>query len=260
VPHVEVGDTWLSAPWLVAKFYAYRCLMEAIRYYDASSAMTYQWDLFAIAKRAGLTSSVDAANTMLGRLMSLPHTAEGTSIAVAFALWGNRMDLSIWLADIDDDNLRANAFADVLRSSDDNLLHNDTHDLANYCMALKDWGDSNIDIIVDNTGFELVSDLALADHLVSKGWQRLLRFDSRDIPRLLAMPMGRTYTTPWITTSPYCPNLIPMGMPPAYNDVVILTTGVGRVERTLSEPSRVPCGRCRNTSDWTCQVDATWHS
>ncbi len=94
---------------------------------------------------------------MLGRLMSLPHTAEGTSIAMAFALWGNRMDLSIWPADINDDNLRANPFADVLRSSDDNLLHNDTHDLANYCMALKDWGDGNIDIIVNNTGFELVS-------------------------------------------------------------------------------------------------------
>ena len=86
------------------------------------------------------------------------------------------MDLSIWPANIDDDNLRANAFVDVLHSSDDNLLHNDTHDLANYCMALKDRGDGNIDIIVDNTGFELVLDLALADHLVSSGVAKVITF------------------------------------------------------------------------------------
>jgi hypothetical protein len=178
-PHVEAGDTWLLAPWLVAEFYAYHRLMEVIRYYDASNAMTYQWDPFAIAKRAGLTSSVDAAKTMLGRSKLLPHMAKGTSIAVAFALWGNRMDLSIWPTDIDDDNSRANAFADVLRSSDNNLLHDDTHDLVSYCMALKDWGDGNIDIIVDNTGFELVSDLALADHLVLRGVAQVVTFRRR---------------------------------------------------------------------------------
>jgi hypothetical protein len=185
-PHVGAGDTWLSAPWLVAEFYAYRRLMEAIGYYDASNPMTYRWDPFAIAKRAGLTSSVDAAEMMLGRSMSLPHTAEGTSIAVAFALWGNRMDLSIWPADADDDNSRANAFTDVLRSSDDNLLHDDTHDLANYCMALKDRGDGNIDIIVDNAGFELVSDLALADHLVSSGVAKVVTFRLKGHPTFVS--------------------------------------------------------------------------
>ncbi len=58
----------------MAEFYTYRRLMEAIRYYNASNAMTYQWDPFAIAKRSGLTLSLDAAETMLGRSKSLPHT------------------------------------------------------------------------------------------------------------------------------------------------------------------------------------------
>ena len=183
-PHVDAGDTWLSAPWLVAEFYAYRRLMEAIGYYDSSNPDTYLWDPFAVAKRAGLVSSVDSAESMLARSGSLPRTAEGTSLAVAFALWGNKMDLSIWPADAE--NSSADAFANVLRASDDNLLHDDTDELAGYCESLKPRGGGSVDIIVDNAGFELVSDLALADHLASSGVAKVVTFRLKGHPTFVS--------------------------------------------------------------------------
>eukprot|EP00956_Cyclotella_meneghiniana_P042273 scaffold248405_cov65-Cyclotella_meneghiniana.AAC.4 len=75
-PFVEKGDTWLSAPWLVTEFYAYRRLIEAIGYYDKSNPATYLFDPFAVAKKAGLESSVNSAENMLEKIVKLPHTKE----------------------------------------------------------------------------------------------------------------------------------------------------------------------------------------
>jgi hypothetical protein len=33
---------------------------------------------------------------MLGRIPNLPKTSEGIDVAASIALWGNKMDLSIW--------------------------------------------------------------------------------------------------------------------------------------------------------------------
>jgi hypothetical protein len=58
-------------------------------------------------------------------------------------------------------------------------------------MALKDQGDGNIDIIVDNAGFELVSDLALADHLVSSGVAKAVTFRLKGHPTFVSDALGK---------------------------------------------------------------------
>jgi hypothetical protein len=138
------------------------------------------YDPFAVAKRAGLLSSVNSAENMLEKIVSLPHTKEDKSrkciiilcsistsylhsvflssrvgLAAAFALWGNKMDLSIWPADADNSSL--DVFAKILHAADENLLHDDTDELAEHCEMLKERGSGKIDIIVDNAGFELVT-------------------------------------------------------------------------------------------------------
>ncbi|KAK1747475.1 DUF89 domain-containing protein [Skeletonema marinoi] len=89
-PYIDNGDTWLSAPWLVTEFYAYRRLIEALGYYDKSNSDTFMYDPFLVAKRAGLLSSVNSAENMLEKIVSLPNTKEGVALAAAFALWGNK--------------------------------------------------------------------------------------------------------------------------------------------------------------------------
>jgi uncharacterized protein with ATP-grasp and redox domains len=137
------------------QFYAYRRLIEAIGYYDKSNPATYLYDPFAVAKKAGLVSSVNSAENMLEKIVKLPHTKEGLGLAAAFALWGNKMDLSIWPADAENSSL--DVFAKILHAADENLLHDDTDELAEHCEMLKERGSGKIDIIVDNAGFELVT-------------------------------------------------------------------------------------------------------
>ena len=59
-PFLDKKDTWLSAPWLVTEFFAYRRLVEAIGYWDEGTA-GYKYDPFLKQKQAGLETSVGSA-------------------------------------------------------------------------------------------------------------------------------------------------------------------------------------------------------
>lgn len=114
-PYLENKDTWLSAPWLVTEFYVYRSLIEAIGYWDEGT-IGYKYDPFAPQKRAGLESSVGSAEPMLGKIPNLPKTNEGIDLAASIALWGNKMDLSIWPADAANTNV--DIFTSILESGE----------------------------------------------------------------------------------------------------------------------------------------------
>jgi len=194
-PYTANGDTWLSAPWLVAEFYAYLRLMEATGYHDESNAETYLWDPFLVAKRAGLGSSVGSAEGVLGKVATLPGTREGVALAAAFALWGNKMDLSIWPAD--GDNSSTDVFQSILRAADDNLLHDDTDNLTEHCEMLRGRGGGKVDVIVDNAGFELVTDLALADHLVASGVAEVVTFQLKSHPTFVSDALESDLRETW---------------------------------------------------------------
>jgi hypothetical protein len=182
-PFVSKGDTWLSAPWLVTEFYVYRLLMQALGYWDPVSA-GYQYDPFAKQKEAGLLSSVGSAEAMLAKLPTMPKTKEGITLAAAFALWGNKMDLSLWPADAANSNV--DVFSSILASASENLLHDDSPALSDLCDKLRAKGGGNVDIIVDNAGFELVTDLALAQHLVESGIAKVVTFQLKSHPTFVS--------------------------------------------------------------------------
>ncbi|EJK63498.1 hypothetical protein THAOC_15841 [Thalassiosira oceanica] len=177
-------DTWLSAPWLVTEFYAYRRLIEALGYYDEENPDTYLFDPFAVAKMSGLETSVKSAETMLGKVKTLPKTRQGLGVASQLSLWGNKMDLSIWPADAE--NSSADVFESILVAAGENMLHDDTSKLAEHCEELRQKGGGSIDIIVDNAGFELVTDLALADHLIDSGLAKVVTFQLKSHPTFVS--------------------------------------------------------------------------
>ena len=181
--YVKKGDTWLSAPWCVTEFYVYRKLMDAIGYFDPSSP-GYRYDPFTKEKRKGLESSVASAEGVMEKIVDLPATKEGIALAAAFALWGNKMDLSIWPTSTAE-GLKE-AFNKILKSSADNLLHDDISVLTDHCEKLRSSGGGSVDIIVDNAGFELVVDLALADHLIASGIASSVTFQLKAHPTFVS--------------------------------------------------------------------------
>ena len=82
------------------------------------------------------------------------------------------MDLSLWPADAGVAS-SADAFNQVLASSNEQLLADDTEKVLALLEELRSKaGKGNgvtIDLVVDNAGFELCTDLLLADHLLSSG-------------------------------------------------------------------------------------------
>jgi hypothetical protein len=186
--YIDTPETWLSAPWLTAEFYLYRRLMEAFDYFNPQS-LTYRHDPFLSQKQAGLTSSLATAEPILKQIESLPQKSpkDGLALAAAFALWGNKMDLSIWPAD-DMENIPG-MFQDILKSANDNLLHDDTNVLVQRGQALLEMGGGNVDIVVDNAGFELIMDLALADYLIASGIAKTFTFQLKSHPTFVSDAM-----------------------------------------------------------------------
>lgn len=160
----------------------YRRIMTAIDYFKSPS------DPFTLQKELGLTSAIDSINTLTVRvndIFAASPSATNTDhlnhlqTLVLTALWGNRMDLSIWpvggsgsadatgTAPKATAGRAAEAFSSVLQAGQKMILSNDIAQLTDYVASLP--GPTRFDIIVDNAGFELFCDLCLADFLIYSG-------------------------------------------------------------------------------------------
>lgn len=170
--YVEAGSNWLDTPWLTAEFYFYRRIMEAIGYFGAPT------DPFQQQKDAGLTSAEAPIRSLTTQLEAVADTlgaagdkelTAALELFVLTALWGNRMDLSLWPAGGADESRAADAFNEALSAGEAMLLTSDVEAVVAALTAAKAAGGRRMDIVVDNAGFELLCDLCLADVLVQSG-------------------------------------------------------------------------------------------
>lgn len=197
-PFVSKGDTWLEAPWMVTEFYVYRkLLVDVIGYWDEFDRFGgdaeaknpgYLYDPFAPQKRAGLESSVASAEGVMAKINNLVDTDDGidqgTRLAASIALWGNKMDLSLWPADTK--TATKDIFSAILDKATEGLLHDDSSSLVEHCEKLRAKGGGNVDIIVDNAGFELITDLALGQYLVESGIAKCVTFQLKSHPTFVS--------------------------------------------------------------------------
>lgn len=157
-----VGQNWLEVPWFFAEHYFYRRIMEAVRYFKIRQ------DPFIRQKQRGLSASQDRTHSLAaklnawleeGGLTTLPQLTQTLTIN----LWGNQADLSLWPAGDDQDPSHA-----TLEEAQEYILANHVEDAAHYLMTLSG-NQSRADFLIDNAGFELVADLAMADFLLTGG-------------------------------------------------------------------------------------------
>jgi hypothetical protein len=183
-PYVENEDTFLTvAPWMVAEMYVYRRLIQALGYFDPNSP-GYMYDPFVKAKREGLQSSISSAEQMLAKTSLLPATSKSIKIATNISLWANKLDLSVKPAN--DSESTDDLVSMTLHMADENLLHDDSDVLVKHCEKLRADGGGYVDIIVDNAGFELIADFALAQHLVETGIAKVVTFQLKSYPVIVS--------------------------------------------------------------------------
>ena len=150
---VGAEPTWHDAEWFFAETYAYRCLIEAVRWRESGR------DPFLPKKLEELHS--DALWQLIERALE-PLNSPDSEVcrAVEFALWGNRIDLSYAPASERGAEIKA-----------DDLLVDERDELA---ACLRDTrtseegfhGRKPVFIVADNAGSELAMDLALSETLL----------------------------------------------------------------------------------------------
>lgn len=162
-----VGKRWIDIPWLFAEVYFYRRILEATNYFLPGSFQNV--DPYEYQKRRGLETAMDSIQELSARVNTWSDTQQhgeeissSTSLIALlyFALWGNRVDLSLWPIN-----------SEEFEESRQEIHLEQTHILVDDTSLLVDrvaeFHGVRIDFIVDNAGFELVCDLCLADYLLA---------------------------------------------------------------------------------------------
>ena len=151
------GRSWLDVPWYWAEAYFYRRLLEATGYFREGRWRGF--DPFGAKKRPEWAA--DAAPAAVEALLAgLPADPAARFEQLFHAsLWGNRTDLSYMVAA----HLGGTANSHAER---ENLLADDTAATWEWLRAKQP---SRIAIMADNTGTELLMDLALIDFLLEAG-------------------------------------------------------------------------------------------
>ena len=178
-PHV--GKTWSDLSFLVCENIFYRRILEATGYFQHGPE--WKMDPYSQQKRLGLETSIGAAQALAKRLEAWREQDSTLALSEALEsnLWGNRADMSIWPA-----GAEGTLSSDKLHQAEEYLLVNQ---LARLCDYLGEQRGARVDFLIDNAGFELVSDLAVADLLLGRGLAREVRFHVKFHPTFVSDAM-----------------------------------------------------------------------
>jgi len=187
VSHLD--KNWLAPPWFFTEHYFYRRVIESIGYFHFKEGQRF--DPFAYQKRQGLALNRDTIRNLAGRVSDWGRQYDHLEPLIHMLyldLWGNQSDLSMWPAEEGekpnhDDLDHAKAF----------LLEDRATDAADYliksCHDPRSLGDSRVDFIIDNAGFELISDLVFTDYLLTSGFATTVRFHLKPHPTYVSDAM-----------------------------------------------------------------------
>ena len=147
------------------------------------------YDPFKTQKQDGFTHSINSITLLIRHTVDLLNRAENFPITerkhelvklLKLDLWGNRCDLSLSAG------LDANAEGnpvELLSSFDEDLLVDDTQMIWDLLSKPNKTAETIIvDIVLDNAGYELITDLCLASFLVAHGLAQKIRFYVKQMP------------------------------------------------------------------------------
>ena len=159
IPYID--QTWLEIPWFFAEHYFYRRILEATGYFQTGNWQ--ERDPYAHQKLSGLRYSQDLIQALaenLNHSLEVGWQIESFVRLVNADLWGNQADLSLWPAS------KSRQPSHAAAEQRQHLLVDDAILVAGYVEKLRQ-APAQVQILVDNAGFELVADLCLVDYLLS---------------------------------------------------------------------------------------------
>jgi len=173
----ENNPTWYRSAWLWVECYMYRRISQALNLTGVKQLRNF--DFFEQQKKEGFYGSLSSMK-MLGKwvLDELDNTSDldrTWTTLVQVCLWGNKCDLSISAGD------KSVASGDPIAGLNDlyqNILADNSREAWN-CLSSEG---NEVHIVMDNSGFELFTDLCLADFLISSKRASKVVFRVKDQP------------------------------------------------------------------------------
>eukprot|EP00038_Savillea_parva_P014300 m.215158 g.215158 ORF g.215158 m.215158 type:complete len:443 (+) comp27639_c0_seq1:80-1408(+) len=178
------ATTWMSAPWLLAECYMYRRIVAALRTTEATASL----DPFRASKEGSFTHALTAIRE-LATIADVGFPGNDRAQFGAWmhmSLWGNKMDLSLHANAMSTKEggealrkmqSRSQAQLDELQP---HVLCDDTDTV--WTTVTQRCKGARIDIVLDNAGYELFTDLCLAHWLSAGNHVGTVVFHTKELP------------------------------------------------------------------------------
>lgn len=182
-------NTWRDAPWLLAECYMYRHVQSIF----SDSSFWARYDVFQRQKESTFLNSKTAVQELALQYTDTVQDLRDLSLSTdqqfslfsemtQVALWGNATDLSL-LTHLSLEELQSLQERETIRQSEQKIVDNDLPEVWSYLnSATYTSSDRKVDIILDNSGFELFTDLVLATYLLDRKIAKQIRLHVKDFP------------------------------------------------------------------------------
>ncbi|KAL3874311.1 hypothetical protein ACJMK2_037343 [Sinanodonta woodiana] len=173
--------SWFKSAWLYVECYMYRRVQEAVEKCNVLKSL----DVFEEQKQKAFLNSQGAILILLNYSMKVIKDLEKEEELdveklfrqfIQVALWGNKCDLSISAGF---ENSQTSCPLDQVETLKDHIL---IDDLKPLWTCLRASAPGRVDIVLDNAGFELVTDLCLAEILLSTKLASSIHFHAKAFP------------------------------------------------------------------------------
>ena len=172
------GSTWRQLPWYLAEAYFYRRLLEAVQYFQPGPLE--HMDPFEPQKLDDLPKALDTLTALYRHIPNDNTDSQVFAFWLERSLWGNRADLS---------NLPvASGAHHTLLDNPERLLIDHTPQL---WQSFRKGRVRRLDWVCDNSGLELLCDLALIDWLLSRDLVQVIRVHVKTQPFFVSDTMRK---------------------------------------------------------------------
>ncbi|KAJ6218105.1 hypothetical protein RDWZM_009262 [Blomia tropicalis] len=174
--------TWFNVSWLYAECYFYRRMWETFQL----SAHYRQFDQFYLIKQESFLQLLPFADKLASHLLQVKESdlnQDHFHFYLMNSLWGNRCDLSISCGEKGNGSINVD-----FQELNSKILVNDFNLLWNYVKILNQHVENQIiiDVVLDNSGYELFTDFCLIEYLHQSGMipkdRSLVRFHVKKMP------------------------------------------------------------------------------
>lgn len=193
--------TWLTGPWLYLECYLY----QLINLYFISSENEFwtKFDVFEGLKNNTFKQSELGVLELCKRYEVLnkevnekgidPKTLELLFAEfIDISLWGNATDLSLLAGNVTLEDIKSLQGAEVRKKNEENILVNDLPQAWEHLLNNPKLN-RRIDIVLDNSGFELFADLVFGLFSLDSGLIQTLHLHCKEIPWFVSDTMPKDF-------------------------------------------------------------------